>query len=466
MECFAIAAGKLASSTGYVTVAHNEDNLGELVMRHHYITPDRSEYFFEEGAARIPRADGGFGFFWTETLRPAPGESYGDAFVNEKGVAVVSNSCGKSKENAPDLTEGGIGWGLRRIVAERASNATEAVELASELVMKYGYRGAGRSYVFADSADAWVFQVVAGKTFAARRVPDDHVMTNSNHFTIRCIDFNDERNFRASPGIVGYAIKRGWYEPARRGDWSDFDFAETFQAVESIMKPSNVARHLSGFYEACGVTVELPDKSSRIPFSVKPSALLSMSSMKRALSCHCERAVDEEEFSRDGIHACGCGDDQVFLRICNSGTMESLIIDLRDNPGSTVVWSCFGNPCILPMIPWHVGSKRIPAEFTSGEPHDAQRRHFTSTSEYVASCPAKAWTESRAAVAFCDADYPKRSAIVKELSEEAERQAVCAASEFDASSRMNQDEYFKWDAETSAKMLKELARLSCDLSGY
>jgi dipeptidase len=440
-------------------VGHNEDNTGELIMRRHYVTPDESEYFFEEDAAKIPRADGGYGFFWTETLRPAPGESYGDAFVNEKGLAIVSNTCGKSKEDAPDLTEGGIGWGLRRIVAERASSADEAVKLAAELVMKYGYRGAGRSYVFADSTEAWVFQAVAGKTFAARRVPDDHVTVNSNHFSIRRIDFDDERNFRASPGIVGYAVKRGWYKPARAGDWSDFDFAETFQAAESIMKPSNTARHLSGFYEACGVTVELTDKSARIPFSVKPSAPLSMSSVKRALSCHCERVVGREEFSRDGVHACGCDDDRIFLRICNSGTMESLIVDLRDNPCDTVIWSCFGNPCVLPMTPWHVGSKRIPAEFSVGEPRDAQLRHFTATSEYAAAHAAAAWLETRAAVAFCDADYPGRSAAMKKLSESAERQAVSAAAEFDARGGKNRDEYFKWDAEIAAKMLKELAGL-------
>jgi dipeptidase len=459
MGCFAIAAGKLASSTGRVTVGHNEDNIGELIMRHHYVTPAKSEYFFEEDAAKISRADGGYGFFWTETLRPAPGESYGDAFINEKGLAIVSNSCGKSKENAPDLTEGGIGWGLRRITAERASSAAEAVKLAAELVLKYGYRGAGRSYVFADSAEAWAFQAVAGKTFAAQRIPDNHVMVNSNHFTIRRIDFNDERNFRVSPGIVERAIKRGWYKPARTGDWSDFDFAETFQAAESIMKLSNIARHLSGFYEACGVTVDLPDKLSRIPFSVKPFAPLSMSSMKRALSCHCERVVDEGELSRDGIHACGRDDDQVFLRICNSGTMEALIIDLRDKPGSTVVWSCFGNPCILPMTPWHVGSERIPMEFTVGEPRDAQLRHLSATSEYVASCAAKAWIEARAAVAFCNADYPGRISAMKKLSEAAEHQAVCAVAEFGANGDTNPDEYFKWDAGIAAKMLKELTRL-------
>jgi hypothetical protein len=181
--------------------------------------------------------------------------------------------------------------------------------------------------------------------------------------------------------------------------------------------------------------------------------------IKRALSCHCERAVDEGEFSRDGVHACGRGDDQVFLRICNSGTMESLIIDLGDNPDNTVVWSCFGNPCVLPMTPWHVGSKRVPMEFTTGEPRDAQLRHFTSTSEYAASHAAKAWIESRAAVAFCDADYRGRSAAVKKLSEAAERQAIRAAAEFGAGGETKQDEYFKWDAEMAAKTLKEIARL-------
>jgi transposase InsO family protein len=43
--------------------------------------------------------------------------------VNENGVAVVSDSCWPFKEQKGELVDGGIGYGLRRIISERAKTA-------------------------------------------------------------------------------------------------------------------------------------------------------------------------------------------------------------------------------------------------------------------------------------------------------------------------------------------------------
>jgi len=61
---------------------------------------------------------------------------------------------------------------LRRIMAEKARSAREAVQLAGQLVETYGYRGSGRTYSIADKNEAWMLAVIKGRHWLARRVPD------------------------------------------------------------------------------------------------------------------------------------------------------------------------------------------------------------------------------------------------------------------------------------------------------
>ena len=432
--CFVVVAGRDASSTGRVLVGHNEDNRGELIMRHHYVKPREGKetlLSFEEGSAPVPAVWPALGFFWTETLRPAPGEPFGDSFVNELGVAVVSNTCCKSREDAPDLTDGGIGWGLRRIVAERAHSARDAVRIASDLVLTHGYRGSGRSYAFADAREAWIFQAVNGKHFAAARVPDDHVLVNPNHYSIRNMRLGSPDEFLASPGLIEYAIKRGWYVPARPGHYSDFDFAEAYQHPDYVMAPINEARHSFGLAIAAGVKIDLSARGARPPFSVRPLEPLSIKGVRDTLSCHCERPDD---FNFDGPDGSGewrtCPHDgggilpdenrrDAYTRICNGSNRESLIVDLHENSDDTVIWSCFGNPCILPMTPFHLGARAIPEYFAGHGPsgltqetEELTRLHFSATSEDVKASECEAWRLSRKLVGWCDEDYSRRIASI------------------------------------------------------
>ena len=79
-----------------------------------------------------------------------PAYSFSDGFVNEKGVVVVSNNCNQTIEKGEKINEGGIGYGIRRLIAERAVSARDGVNLAIDLVKKYGYFQEGRTYTIAD----------------------------------------------------------------------------------------------------------------------------------------------------------------------------------------------------------------------------------------------------------------------------------------------------------------------------
>ena len=74
-----------------------------------------------------------------------------------------------------DVTDGGIGYMLRRLVAEKAKSAREAVTIAGGLVEKFGYTGSGRTYTLADKNEAWMMAIIQGRHWFAQRVPDDEV---------------------------------------------------------------------------------------------------------------------------------------------------------------------------------------------------------------------------------------------------------------------------------------------------
>ena len=71
---------------------------------------------------------------------------------------------------------GGVGYGIRRLMAERAHSAREAIQIAIDLLGKYGYFSEGRTYTVADAKEAWQIAIHKGDTWVARRVKDCEVV--------------------------------------------------------------------------------------------------------------------------------------------------------------------------------------------------------------------------------------------------------------------------------------------------
>ena len=151
-------------------------------------------------------------YIWSEM----PGLLFSDSYLNEWGVCVASNNC-PSREDKPDLTDGGINYMLRRLVIERAKTSREGVRIAGELVQRFGYDASGRTYLIADPDEGWLFCAVNGKHWLAAKVPDDEVAMVANSYSVHEVDLADTVNFQASPDIIDYAISRRWYRPQR---WS------------------------------------------------------------------------------------------------------------------------------------------------------------------------------------------------------------------------------------------------------
>ncbi|MDR2671042.1 MAG: C69 family dipeptidase [Oscillospiraceae bacterium] len=365
LNCMLIAVGKDASPTGYVIVGHNEDDSGRIKMRHGYVEPATwpagTALPAENGRAAIPQVENTFGFFWSQAKAATGGFSNADGFLNENGVFLVSNSNASSKQSTSDparLTDGGIEYNLRRVVAERATSARHACEIIIDMVETYGYAPSGRAYTVADKNEIWMVQIVSGKHYVAVRVPDDHVAVMPNHYTVHGLD--EYEDILYSDKLVEYAIEMGWYTPAVPGDYSDFDFAYVYQAAGSYKAAANTLRQKYAQAFLLGEVVE-----DYFPFSVKVDGKVSLETVKAILSYHYEGTVDDPADRR--IPPGNAPHDTNIRRICTGATIESAICQFTADPKLTTLWMAFGRPCELPYIPLHPLTGSIPVEIQQME---------------------------------------------------------------------------------------------------
>ena len=366
--CMTFVIGKNASRTGRVIIGHNEDDAGHTVVRHGYVPakdwPEGSLVPAEEGRARIPQASHTFGYHWSELAGPEGGYPWGDGFLNECGVCVTSNNCSFSKEDKPDLTDGGMAYNLRRVTAERAGSAREALMVMIDMVETWGYAPSGRCYFAADKDEAFMLQIVSGKRWMAVRVPDDHVAVMPNHYTFRGLDEYEE--CWCSPDLVDYAFERGWYDPARDGV---FEFARTFQHENTFRAPRNVMRHVRALERLTGKAWDIEKEG--LPCSVRVSRKLGAKDVMDLLTDHYENTP--------GDLRTGPGrspHDSANCRICGADTSESFVCEFHEDAKLTTMWTAFGRPCELPYIPLHPLTG-LPEEIaTMPDPEKAMAEHL------------------------------------------------------------------------------------------
>jgi len=365
-NCSTILVGKNASATGHVLLAHNEDD-PKCFVQSHLVPRMKHEsgetITFKDGTAVIPQVEETWAFYWSE-FRALQGEPFADAFVNEWGVCVVSNGCVGSKMSDDEPLTGGIGYGLRRLIAERARTAREGVEVAAALLDQFGYYSS-RSYSISDKDEAWVLQVTTGHNYVAQRVGDDEVFYIPNWYNIRKVDFSDteHKNFYWSADLVGYPLRHGFYTPAVEGDYSDFDFSDVYQ-VEGAFIASNTLRSDLAWRQ-------LTDGGS-VPyrtFSIKAPKKYTPAMLKAILRSHYDG--HDEDLKTDPAmspHRYG---------ICRDTTVESMVVEFADCPELTCVWRAFPRPCISPYMPWYVGMTRLPKGYEWMGPKTSLDSHFS-----------------------------------------------------------------------------------------
>ena len=368
-NCSTMIVGKNATTTGHVLMVHGEDDRACISQFHRVPRMQHQEgevLTFADGNAVIPQVPETYAYMWSE-FRAKGGEPFADGHLNEWGVAVYTNSCVSTKEATEEHKEG-IGYGMRRLIAERSRTAREGVQVVAELMKNFGYRST-RAYNIADKDEAWVCQLTKGSQFVAKRVGDDEVYYIPNWLTIHEVDFSDteHKNYYWSEDVVGYAIRNGWYTPAKEGDYSDFDFAAVYQGDKSEAK-SNFDRSDLAWKQITGAE-PMPYRT----FSIKAPRKFGVEDLKKIFRSH--YMEHEDDLKKDATmspHRYG---------ICRDTTVESVVVEFAEEPELTVAWRAFPRPCISPYTPWFCGITRAAKGYTWMGFKTAQFSHFDPDEE-------------------------------------------------------------------------------------
>jgi dipeptidase len=331
--CFSVVVGKKASLDGSVMFAHNED--AEAPAVNLYKVPRGAHNNGEQES--LP-------YLWLNVTTCDMCATY----VNESGVVIGSDAC-PSREDTPELTNGGILFWLRRLAIERAQTAREAVKIAGGLISELGYADGGRTYIIADPNEAWILAAVHGKHWAAARVPDDKVVVIPNCFTIQQVDLGDTLNFLGSADIIDYAGKRGWYDPARDGA---FDFSRAYSPAGSLAHPANAGRMWRGIDL---VTDKKFDIARQLPFAVAPVRKITVQDLMRTMQDRYD-GTEIPEPEQAGI--------------CHAGTMYSMVAHLRSWLPAEIgplLWVSFFHPDLQAYSAWYPGITAVPEGFAVGD---------------------------------------------------------------------------------------------------
>ncbi len=365
-DCFSVIVGRNASADGSVIVAHNEDTGTKLV--NYYKVPAKEHQpgeaiRFETGATTT-QVSHTLGYLWINL----PVCDVCDTYINEAGVFVGSDGC-PSQEDKPELTNGGIVFWLRRMVAEQARTAREGVSIAGKLIAEFGYASSGRTYIIADSRECWIMNVVNGKHWVAARVPDNAVAVIPNNFTIREINLKDTANYQGSPDLVDYAVSRGWYNAASDGA---FLFNKAYSNPGSLTHPDNIHRQWRATEMLSGRKY---DVNGILPFSFEPEKKISYQDVMRVLRDHYEGTeLDKSKLYTNGNpHRMNSG------TICSGGSQYSTVTLLRSwlpVEIGTLVWIAPFRPCTQAYTAWYPSITGIPSRYAQSDYESALKNHF------------------------------------------------------------------------------------------
>lgn len=233
--CTPMGAGKDATVDGSTMVSHTCDGWYDNRIQ---IVPGQT---FEEGAMTPVYQEVCHGTRPGKPLKkvmdiPQVKQTYtyfniGYPFMNEHQLMMGEDTWSGRDENS---NSAGAFWieTLEIFGLQRAKTAREAVKVMGELAEKYGYSDGGETLIIADPEEVWIFDICgpgplwqqgskeAGAIWAARRLPDDHVVVCANRSRIGVIDFNDKDNFMYSPNVRSFAKAMDWWKEGQEFNFS------------------------------------------------------------------------------------------------------------------------------------------------------------------------------------------------------------------------------------------------------
>lgn len=283
--CTSITVGKLASEDGSVMTSHTDDShrtrswvdiqnggkhkAGEMVTMYKRVATDS---FAMPSYSHVP-------------IGEIPQVKETNSYVNTAYPSMNNKqlAIGESTFGGRDCLQSNNGLidcqRLCQLMLERTSTAREAIQMADNLLTKYGWSDVGECLTIADTKEVWHLEIVGpgagnvGVIWAAQRVPDDEVSVNANASRIMEIDLDNADFFMASDNIFTMAKDSSWWNP--ENEVFRFAYAYAPSSRESVASRRREWRVLS----LLAPSLNLSPTAENYPFSVKPDSKVSLSDM-------------------------------------------------------------------------------------------------------------------------------------------------------------------------------------------
>lgn len=284
--CTSITVGKAASFDGSVMTSHTDDShrtRSEMDMIPAADYPDDATMpMFKrvaDNSKKMPT-------YANIKIGEIPQVKHTYAFLNTAYPSMNEHqlAIGESTFGGRDTLQSNNGLidcqRLCQLLLERTTTAREAIKLADDLLMKYGWIDYGEALTIADKYEVWHLEIVGpgkgnlGAVWVAQRVPDNHISVNANASTIKEIDLKNKDYFMASANIYSVAEKYGWWD---KKSGIAFKFNHVY-APESRTSLASRRREWRVF-DLMAPSLKLDPNQEDYPFSIKPDQKVTLEKM-------------------------------------------------------------------------------------------------------------------------------------------------------------------------------------------
>ena len=271
----------------------------------------------------------------------------------------------------------GIGYGVRRLVAERAKSAREGLDLIIGLVEKYGYFSS-RCYFIADKDECWAVQLTRGKRLAAKRVPDDHVAVSANVPRIGRLERSNPAGFLCSSNVESVALEYGLWDGVE-----PFKFWKVYNCTYG--RGQNHREREWWILSTLAPSLGLQYDAQELPFSVKPEIEVdsrkvmellrstyegTQYSMVRNITLNGEVSPIANPWMttemRNTLMEIAPGKVEFARNVSVAWCCYSTVIDInasRPDSMKAICWFAYDNPGQSPRIPIFSGNTALPEGF-------------------------------------------------------------------------------------------------------
>jgi dipeptidase len=281
---------------------------------------------------------------------------HGAVGFNEAGVGFSGTESIFARDDALKIDPYNEATGITEddipeVLLPRVKTAREGVKLLGEIVEKIG-AGEGFGVVLVDPKDIWYFETGTGHQWLATRVPKDQYFASGNQGRFQKYDPKSD-NYMASPTLVQFAQKNGFYDPKKDGE---FNFSKAYTRNDGRDRVYNDPRvwEIQKLFNPS--LQQKPDEGRKFPVFLTPEKKLTLADMKTALRNHYQ-GTEHDPYTEK------LNGDEMWRPISVFRSYETHIMQVRPwlpKEIGEVTYLGFGMAALSCYVPYYQGLDKVP----------------------------------------------------------------------------------------------------------